>query len=108
LDKLYSSRVGKDSRLAREELFAKSMPAEEVKMFWSEVLGCILEVIPSLLEMVVTTHEFQSRSLQPSQRTDSDDWKCPGAAEIAKVVGGPAETHAHVFTESTGTMRELK
>ena len=77
-------------------------------MIWSEVLTCIVEVVPSLLEIVVTTLEFQSRSPQTSPRTDSADWKCPGAAEIAKVVGGLAEPHDHVFDGSTGTMRELK
>ena len=58
-------------------------------MFWPEVVVCIVaEVVPSLLEMIVTTHELQSKSPQPLPLTDSDDWKCPSLAEIARVVGG--------------------
>ena len=64
-------------------------------MFWSEVLVCILEVAPSLLEIVVTAHEFQSSSPRPSARIDSDDWKCPTEAEIAKIVGRTAELDDH-------------
>jgi hypothetical protein len=46
-------------------------------MFWSEVVGCMLEVVPSLLEFAVATYEFMPGSPPPSPRTDSDDWKCP-------------------------------
>jgi hypothetical protein len=62
-------------------------------MFWSEVLVCIVAgAVPSLLEIIVTTHEFQSKGPQPPPLTDSDNWKCPSAAEIARVVGGATKS----------------
>ncbi len=55
-------------------------------MIWLVVLEGMLQVMASLLEIVVATHEFQPRNAQHSPQTDSDDWKCPSAAEIARVV----------------------
>ena len=77
-------------------------------MFGLEVIMCMLEAVTALVEFVVATHEYRSTSPQPSLRTDSDHWKCPGAAEIATVVNGAARSADHASRASNDGKRELR
>jgi hypothetical protein len=77
-------------------------------MFWSEVIMCMLEAVTSLVEFVVATQEHQSPRPQPSLRTDSDHWKCPGAAEIATFVNGAARSADHASGASNDGKRDLR
>ncbi len=53
-----------------------------------DVLACMLEIAPTVLDVVAATYELPSQASPPSPRTDSDHWKCPSADEIARVCGG--------------------
>lgn len=50
------------------------------------MLACTLELALMLLELLVAAYPGQPGKPAPCLDTDTDDWKCPSAEEIARVV----------------------
>jgi hypothetical protein len=65
-------------------------------MPWADAAGALAQLIPQILEVVchrVAGSQWGERRLRsdpPPPASDSDDWKCPDASQIARALGtGP-------------------
>jgi hypothetical protein len=81
--------------MADEDLTATWIGGKGSEMDWADAFGCVLEIVPPLLE-VLFDRTVPEHTSKPSPRIDTDNWKCPPASEFARVLGASSRSRDEV------------
>jgi hypothetical protein len=58
-------------------------------MFWLDVMVWVVMILAHVGAMIVRNREATTDRARPSPPVEPDNWRCPDAAEFARIFGGP-------------------